>query len=79
MVLPGRMKIMLSRSWSTRGLHGCRDTPARVAATKAITPAIDRIATVDGPLGRHLRATIRTGLQCSYQPDPDDKQDWILD
>jgi hypothetical protein len=28
MVLPGRVKITLSRSWSTRGLHGCRDTPA---------------------------------------------------
>ena len=22
---------------------------------------------------------IRTGLQCSYQPDPDDERDWILD
>jgi uncharacterized membrane protein len=52
---------------------------ARVAATKAITAAIDRIATVDAPLGRHLRATIRTGLHCSYQPAPDDKRDWILD
>ena len=52
---------------------------ARVSATKAITAAIDRIATVDAPLGRHLRTTIRTGLQCSYQPDPDDTRDWILD
>jgi uncharacterized membrane protein len=52
---------------------------ARVSATKAITAAIDRIATVDAQLGRYLRATIRTGLQCSYQPDPDDKRDWILD
>ena len=52
---------------------------ARVSATKAITAAIDRIATVDAPLGRHLRTTIRTGLQCSYQPEPDDTRDWILD
>jgi tetratricopeptide (TPR) repeat protein len=52
---------------------------ARVAATKAITAAIDRITTVDEPLGRHLRATIRTGLHCSYQSAPDDKRDWILD
>jgi len=57
---------------------GSSNERARVAATKAITAAIDRIATVDTPLGRHLRATIRTGLQCSYQPDPDDKRDWIL-
>jgi hypothetical protein len=52
---------------------------ARVAATKAIAAAIDRIATVDAPLGRHLRASIRTGLQCSYQPGPDDRRDWVLD
>jgi hypothetical protein len=52
---------------------------ARVAATKAITAAIDCISTVDAPLGRHLRATIRTGLQCSYQSDPDDTPSWILD
>jgi tetratricopeptide (TPR) repeat protein len=52
---------------------------ARVAATKAITAAIDRIATVDAPLGRHLQATIRTGLHCSYQPAIDDERDWILD
>jgi tetratricopeptide (TPR) repeat protein len=52
---------------------------ARVAATKAITAAIDRLATVDAPLGRHLRATIHTGLHCSYQPDPDDTRDWVLD
>ena len=60
-------------------VSGSSNERARVAATKAITAAIDRIATVDAPLGRHLRATIRTGLQCSYQPDPDDKRDWILD
>jgi tetratricopeptide (TPR) repeat protein len=58
---------------------GSSNERARVSATKAITAAIDRIATVDAPLGRHLRATIRTGVQCSYQPDPDDTPDWILD
>jgi tetratricopeptide (TPR) repeat protein len=52
---------------------------ARVAATKAIVAAIDRIATVDEALGRHLRATIHTGLNCSYQPEPDDRREWILD
>ena len=52
---------------------------ARVAATKAITAAIDRVITVDAPLGRHLRATIHTGLHCRYQPDPDDRRDWVLD
>jgi hypothetical protein len=30
------------------------------------------------PLGRHLRATIRTGLHPSYQPDPSAGVEWIL-
>lgn len=52
---------------------------ARVAVTKAITAAIDRIATVDESLGRYLRGTIHTGLHCCYQPDPDEQRDWVLD
>lgn len=58
---------------------GASQERARVAATKAINAAIDRIASVDGPLGRHLRTATRTGLTCTYQPDPDNKPDWILD
>jgi hypothetical protein len=50
-----------------------------VAATKAINAAIDRITTVHAPLGRHLRTAIRTGLTCTYQPDPNNQSDWILD
>ena len=34
---------------------------ARVAATKALTTAIDRIAAVDKTVGRHLQRTIHTG------------------
>jgi hypothetical protein len=52
---------------------------ARVAAKKAISSAIDRIATVDEPLARHLQACIHTGLTCTYEPDPVDNLDWILD
>jgi hypothetical protein len=52
---------------------------ARVAATKAINAAIDRITSIDGPLGRHLRTAIRTGLTCTYQPDSHNTPDWILD
>jgi hypothetical protein len=58
---------------------GSTNERARVAATKAIAAAIDRIGTVDEMLGRHLRAAIHTGQQCSYQPGPDDRLDWILD
>ncbi len=52
---------------------------ARVAARKAISAAIERLATVDPALGRHLAAGIRTGLSCSYEPDPDNTVEWILD
>jgi hypothetical protein len=46
---------------------------------KAISTATDRIATVDEHLTRHLRARIHTGLNCSYDPDPADSPDWVLD
>jgi hypothetical protein len=41
---------------------------ARIAVGKAIRRALDRIAEADPGIGAHLRATIRTGLRCSYQP-----------
>jgi hypothetical protein len=52
---------------------------ARVAVKKAISSSIDRVATVDEPLARHLRARVRTGLSCVYEPDPADDRHWILD
>jgi hypothetical protein len=41
---------------------------ARIAVGKAIRRALDRIAEADPAIGDRLRATIRTGLRCSYQP-----------
>ncbi len=52
---------------------------ARVAATKALTTAIDRVAAVDQSVGRHLQRTIHTGSSCTYQPDSDRPVEWILD
>ena len=52
---------------------------ARVAATKALTTAIDRITAVDELIGRHLQRTIHTGSSCVYQPDSDHPVEWILD
>jgi hypothetical protein len=52
---------------------------ARVAATKALTTAIDRIAAVNESVGRHLQTTIQTGSSCTYQPDGDRPVEWILD
>jgi hypothetical protein len=52
---------------------------ARVAATKALSTAIDRITAVDEPVGRHLQRSIQTGSSCTYQPDGDRPVEWILD
>jgi hypothetical protein len=58
---------------------GSSQERARVAVKKAISTATARIATIDGPLGRHLQTRIHTGLNCSYEPDPADDLDWDLD
>jgi hypothetical protein len=58
---------------------GSSSERARIAVTKAITTATARIATIHAPLGRHLRVSIRTGSQCSYEPDPDEPWTWILE
>ena len=58
---------------------GSSQERARVAVQKAISAATGRIATIDGPLGRHLQTRIHTGLNCSYEPDSVDGLDWVLD
>lgn len=58
---------------------GSSQERARVAVKKAISTAIDRVAVLDEPLARHLRTGIHTGLSCSYEPDPADDVDWVLD
>lgn len=42
---------------------------ARLAVTKAIRAAIERISEANPTLGDHLRVSIRTGAFCSYEPD----------
>lgn len=58
---------------------GAAGERARVAVTKAIRAAIERIAAVDPGLGSHLRAAVRTGTECCYQPSPGDERVWLLD
>ncbi|SEG90990.1 hypothetical protein SAMN05444920_107175 [Nonomuraea solani] len=41
---------------------------ARTAVGKAIRRAIDRVAIADPVIGDELRATVRTGVRCSYHP-----------
>jgi hypothetical protein len=50
-----------------------------VAVKKAISAAVDRVATVDEPLAQHLRDSVRTGLSCGYEPSTGDDVVWILD
>src|SRR5262249_55092918 len=42
----------------------------RVSVTRAIHGVLDRVATAHQALGEHLGRTIRTGMLCSYAPDP---------
>ncbi len=53
---------------------------ARVAIQKAVAAAITRIGEVDQTVGRHLKATVRTGRECRYEPGPDMRPvRWVLD
>jgi hypothetical protein len=49
---------------------------ARVAVTKAIKAALEKIAERHPELGAHLSATIRRGYACAYVPDPRIQIDW---
>ena len=44
---------------------------ARQSVTKAIRDALRRIREEDAVLGEHLTRAVKTGLYCSYDPDPD--------
>jgi hypothetical protein len=43
---------------------------ARLNVSRAISAALKRIGAHERALGEHLTATVRTGLFCSYNPDP---------
>jgi tetratricopeptide (TPR) repeat protein len=51
---------------------------ARVNVTRAIRAALDRVEEHSPDLGRHLLSTIRTGVYCSYAPDPRVPTAWQL-
>ncbi|MDT7551132.1 MAG: hypothetical protein QOE84_3526, partial [Actinomycetota bacterium] len=51
---------------------------ARVAVRKAIAAALERIDADDPATARLLRATVRTGSVCRYDPDPDRPVTWQL-
>jgi tetratricopeptide (TPR) repeat protein len=51
---------------------------ARVNVTRAIRSAIDRLGESAPKLAEHLRATVRTGTFCAYEPDPRVDASWRL-
>lgn len=70
------LQVYLSELSGALGLGG-RDRPAgspaeraRVAVTKTLRTAIDRIAAAEPALGAHLRSAVSTGIFCAYAPDP---------
>ena len=46
---------------------------------QAIATALSRLDMVDPELAEELRATIRTGLTCRYDPDPLRPTAWHLE
>ncbi|HEX2240694.1 MAG TPA: hypothetical protein VHJ82_06095, partial [Actinomycetota bacterium] len=62
---------------SAYGIGGrARRTPdhverARKAVTRRVRDALSRIERVHPALGRHLHASVRTGVFCSYEPERD--------
>jgi hypothetical protein len=51
---------------------------ARVTVRKAIAAALDAIHAADPVVARHLRAHVRTGTSCRYEPDPEAPVAWRL-
>jgi hypothetical protein len=49
---------------------GGRHEQARKNVTNAIRYTLARIDQVHHALGRHLRSAIKTGVFCSYRPEP---------
>ena len=51
---------------------------ARINITRAMKAALGRIQEHSPALGRHLTRTVRTGIYCSYAPDPRFVDAWRL-
>jgi hypothetical protein len=62
----------------TRNLKFPTDERARLAVTKRIKAAIHKIEQHHTALGLHLIASIKTGYQCAYLPDPHDPVSWSV-
>lgn len=82
--LEGEYDALLAELSAAAGLDGnprhvgSSAERARVAVTKAISTAIERIAAVDPDLGQYLADTVHTGAECCYRPTAAAPR-WVLD
>jgi hypothetical protein len=51
---------------------------ARLTVTKRIRSALARIHACHPDLGEHLGRCVRTGLFCSYVPEPERRRPWTF-
>jgi hypothetical protein len=51
---------------------------SRLAVTKRVKAAVQKIEQHHAALGDHLIASIKTGYQCAYLPDPHDPISWSV-
>ena len=61
-----------------RNPKAAMDERARLAVTKRIKAAVKKIEQHHTALGLHLIASIKTGYQCAYLPDPHDPISWSV-
>jgi len=72
-----REALLVELGAASRGAAPGSDAErARVAVTKAIKTALDKIAEAHPELGAHLATTVRRGYVCAYEPDPRAPSDW---
>jgi hypothetical protein len=51
---------------------------ARINVTRALKAVVDKVASSHPDLARHLRASLKTGVFCSYSPHPGVPDDWTI-
>jgi hypothetical protein len=75
--LEAHLSAAFGLGWRARP-EGSASERARQSVTKAIRDALRRVAAEDSDLGQHLARSVRTGLYCTYDPDPEARIGWII-
>lgn len=79
------MELLASELSSAVGLGGrarragSAAERARQSVTKGIRAAMRRIAEASAPLGDHLERSVRTGISCVFDPDPNAPLSWRVE